>query len=101
MSSRLELGKLQLALAKSDLRLSSHATATLSYPDLSGIGDDSFPYVPLGWEDVRRSWVQRGSGLRLELDLHIDGLPPPEAQLRALGDVICSAEVCRECLFPY
>lgn len=93
MSATLQLGKLQLAIPKSDLHLTAQATAKFSNPVQSFNLADKFHPLELDWETVRRCWVQRGSGLEFELDLRINGLPPIDTHLRLLGDIVCGAKV--------
>jgi hypothetical protein len=93
MSTTLELGELRLAIAKTELRLTSHATAELAHSLRSEERSEDSPSETIDWELVRRSWIQRGAGLRFELLICVDKQPPSGAELEALGGLICRADV--------
>jgi hypothetical protein len=89
MSKELELGKLRLTVAKSNIELVSTTRAVLSrlesQLDLSELALDV--------ETLERAWVQRGRGLRLEVRVLVEGTPPTSADLQSLSGIFCKAKV--------
>lgn len=92
MSTELELGKLRLAVAKSDLEVLSTTTAFFSHPE----GQDGQPArLALGLHMLEQVWVRRGRGLQLQIKVSVDGRSLTSADLRSLSSVLCQAKVDR------
>ncbi|TID15559.1 hypothetical protein E6O75_ATG07887 [Venturia nashicola] len=90
MSAELDLGKLHLTLAKSELELHSTTTVLLSRPETQ---DDASGRLQLDLHTVKRNWIQRGSGLQLQVKVFIEGKAPTPALLQSLNSIICKSQV--------
>lgn len=91
MSTELDLGKLNLTLAKSELEVRSTTTALFSRPNTQ---DDASGGMQLDLCTLERSWVQRGRGLQLQLQILVEGKPLSPALVQNLINVLCKAKVC-------
>jgi hypothetical protein len=93
MSTELELGKLHITIAKSNLELLSTTTAAFSRIDSQHEGSSS---LALELHTLKRAWVQRGRGLKLVVKVLVDGKPPPSCDLHILSIILCNAKVCAD-----
>lgn len=90
MSAELDLGTLHLTVAKSELEVQS--TTTVFFSRLNTL-DDTSARLTLDLHTLERSWVQRGRGLQLHVNVLVEGSPLTPAHLQSLNNIICKAKV--------
>lgn len=91
MSAELELGKLRLTVAKTELEVQSTTTAVFSRSDSQ---DDTSAPPKLDLHTLERNWVQRGRGLQLQVKVLVEGKPLTPALIQSPNNILCKAKVC-------
>ncbi|QDS76382.1 hypothetical protein FKW77_003494 [Venturia effusa] len=92
MSAELDLGKLCLTLAKSELEVHSTTTVFCSRPEIEAQSDRA-ARLTVDLHTLKHSWVQRGRGLQLRVKVLVEGRPLIPGQLHTLTNVLYKAKI--------